>query len=90
MIRLHITITGVVQGVGYRFFTRRLANRMGIKGFVRNMPDGTVEVEAEADREQVESFLKELRKGPPAAEVTDIDTEELSDSGGFRGFEVRF
>jgi acylphosphatase len=83
-------ISGVVQGVGFRFFTRRLANKMGIKGYVRNMPDGTVEIEAEGSDDQIESFLKELYKGPPSSKVSEIDTEELSGRGRYDGFEVRF
>ena len=79
-----------MQGVGYRFFTRRLATKMGIRGFVRNKPDGTVEIEAEAEDSVMESFLSELYKGPPSSEVSEIDTEQLSGGGKYKGFDVRF
>ena len=76
--------------MGYRFFTRRLANRIGVKGYVRNMPDGTVEIEAEGPDEIIEAFLNELYKGPPASRVSEIDTRELSGKGKYGGFDVRF
>lgn len=79
-----------MQGVGYRFFARRLATRMGVRGYVRNMPDGTVEIEAETEESVMESFLNGLYKGPPSAEVSEIDTEQLSGGGKYRGFDVRF
>jgi acylphosphatase len=89
-IRVHIRVSGVVQGVGYRFFTRSHATKMGIKGYVRNMPDGTVEIEAEADREKIDSFIEKLNQGPPAADVSEIETEEVSGKKKYDGFEVRF
>lgn len=54
------------------------------------MADGTVEVEAEADENIIESFLNELYKGPPASSVTEIDTDRLPNGGDYNGFEVRF
>ena len=54
------------------------------------MPDGTVEIEAEAEESVIESFLKELYKGPPSSEVSEIDTEERSGGGKYKGFDVRF
>ncbi len=88
--RVHVVITGVVQGVGYRYFVARAAERYGITGWVRNREDGAVEVEAEGDSAVLEAFLKDLRIGPRAAEVTGMDVERLTPGKGYRDFDVRF
>ncbi|MDZ7860335.1 MAG: acylphosphatase [Candidatus Krumholzibacteriota bacterium] len=89
-IRIHIKVKGVVQGVGFRFFTKRLASDLGLEGFVRNLADGSVEAEVEGDRDRTEKFIKELGKGPPASNVAHVETESLPDGGDYRGFEIRF
>ncbi len=89
-IRLHITIKGVVQGVGFRYFTRRAARELGLEGFVRNSRDGNVEAEVEGSENRIEIFLNELDKGPPASNVTAIDTDPLVSGGDYQGFEIRF
>ena len=83
-------VKGRVQGVGYRFFTRRTALELGIKGYVRNLPDGTVEVVAQGSREQIEKFIDKLREGPPLAIVEDIELEELPEGESFDDFEIRY
>lgn len=69
MSRLHVRVSGVVQGVGFRWFVRERARRLGLAGWVRNLPDGSVEVVAEGDRGQLELLMGELRKGPQGARV---------------------
>ncbi len=69
MIALRVFVDGIVQGVGYRAFTKRLAQSYGLSGWVRNLPDGRVEVFVQGDRDLVFDFLKELWKGPPAGRV---------------------
>jgi acylphosphatase len=71
--RAHVWITGQVQGVGFRFFAVRAAQRYGIDGFVRNLPDGRVEVVAEGLHEAVDTFLAELHRGPSGADVRSVD-----------------
>ena len=69
---LHVRVTGVVQGVGFRWFVRERARRLGLAGWVRNLADGSVEVAASGEAGQLELLRGELRKGPPGASVTDI------------------
>lgn len=72
MSALHVRITGVVQGVGFRWFVRERARRLGLSGWVRNLRDGTVEVAAEGDAGQLELLRRELRRGPDGARVEDL------------------
>lgn len=67
-----ITVMGLVQGVGFRWFTQKRASELGLKGFVRNLDDGSVYVEAEGDRETIESLIGKLLKGPSFSRVKDI------------------
>ncbi|MCD6379892.1 acylphosphatase [bacterium] len=89
-MRLHIIARGIVQGVGFRYFTRRAARESGLEGFVRNLPDGTVEAEVEGDRDMIEVFLARLKKGSAASSVTAIETEPLSSGENYQGFGIRF
>jgi acylphosphatase len=66
---LHLRITGVVQGVGFRWFVRERARRLGVSGWVRNLPDGSVEVAAAGDQQQIELLRAELQRGPRGAAV---------------------
>ncbi|PYQ78986.1 MAG: acylphosphatase [Acidobacteria bacterium] len=79
-------ISGRVQGVGFRFFTEAAAMREGIDGWVRNLPDGRVEVAAEGDADAMDRFERSVRHGPPAARVDDVDVTENVPTGatGFR------
>ena len=62
-------VSGRVQGVGFRYFVVQVARRAGLVGWVRNLPDGTVECEAEGDRSALEWFLEQLRRGPGRVEA---------------------
>jgi acylphosphatase len=70
-------ITGRVQGVGYRKWTKRTAARHGIAGTVRNLPDGSVQVEAVGNWTTLKSFRAELHDGPPGARVTSVTAFEI-------------
>ena len=87
--RLDAVIHGRVQGVGYRYFARREADRLGLDGWVANRQDGGVECRAEGDREDLERFLEALRDGPPGAFVERIDASWSTVTGGSSGFVVR-
>jgi len=89
-MRLNAIFAGTVQGVGFRYFVRDIAKKMGVKGFVRNLPDGTVEVVAEADEEILRKFLETIENGPPLAEVTDIRYQFEDKDGGFTDFEILY
>ena len=73
MSELHVRVTGVVQGVGFRWFVREKARRLGLAGWVRNLPDGSVEVVAAGDPGQLELLRRELMKGPNGAAVDAIE-----------------
>jgi acylphosphatase len=69
MSDLHVRVTGMVQGVGFRWFVRERARRLGLKGWVRNLPDGSVEVAASGDPSQLDLLKAELQRGPRGAAV---------------------
>lgn len=73
---LNIKVSGKVQGVWYRATTKRVADEMGIKGFVRNEPDGSVYIEAEADAENLFRFTLWCHQGPEGARVEKVETNE--------------
>jgi acylphosphatase len=87
--RLHAIVRGDVQGVGYRFFARREAAARGLRGWVRNRADGSVELVAEGPRPALEAFAEALRRGPPAADVEEVDCAWEAASGGFGEFAIR-
>jgi acylphosphatase len=80
-------VAGRVQGVGFRFFAARAAQDLGVNGWVRNRPDGTVETFAEGAQEAVELYLERLRLGPRVARVDSVTVEETAPQG-FDSFEV--
>ncbi len=89
-VGVYLRVSGMVQGVGYRFFTQRKAREYGVTGYVRNMPDGSVEVYAEGDRDVLENFLLDLRRGPVMARVDNLQVEWREASGKYRDFSIEF
>ncbi len=88
-VRLHILVSGRVQGVAYRASTQAEARRLHLTGWVRNLDDGRVEAVVEGPRKAVESLLVWCRRGPPAARVEHVDAVEQPATGEFASFEVR-
>jgi acylphosphatase len=82
-------IGGRVQGVGFRYFAEAVAAREGILGWVKNTPDGRVEVFAEGDSEAVERFERNLRHGPPSARVHSVDVNDMIPTGRETGFCIK-
>ena len=82
-------IAGRVQGVGFRFYAEAAAAREGVHGWVRNLPDGTVEALVEGDMESVDRVEAALRRGPASSSVERIDIEERTPSGRATGFSIR-
>lgn len=87
--RLQARVHGAVQGVGYRFFARRAALALDLVGYVRNLPDGTVEVGAEGALADLEAYLQRLQRGPAEAEVQWIDSSWTEATGVFTDFQIR-
>ena len=87
----HIRISGRVQGVGFRHFTKQNARRLNLNGWVKNLPDGDVEVVLVGKEESMLEMLEELKKGPSVARVDDFKIDESSEklNETFSGFSVR-
>lgn len=88
LVRIHATIEGRVQGVGFRYFVLERANALGITGWVRNRFDGTVEVIAEGDVSKIDQLIAHLRRGPRSAFVSEIKLERQSPTSEFSRFRI--
>lgn len=85
---VHVIITGRVQGVGFRHWTRAQAARLGLTGWVRNRLDGSVEAVFAGDPEAIQDMLRRCREGPPSASVAAVTPATCADPG-LAGFEAR-
>ena len=83
-----VRVTGLVQGVFFRAWTREQADALGVSGWVRNCPDGSVEAQLEGDEAAVEQLVALLRRGPPSAQVEEVAVED-GESTNAAHFEVR-
>jgi len=86
--RVHLLVTGLVQGVAFRQSAVFEAERLGIDGWVKNLPDGRVEAEAEGDRSKVEVFARWCEHGPTGARVEWVDATWGEPKGGEPGFRI--
>ena len=89
MKRAHVKIYGRVQGVWFRASTKEMADKLGIKGWVRNMPDGTVEAVFEGDDKSVEKMIEWCHRGPPLARVDRVEVE-YEEPQGETSFRIRY
>ena len=81
-------VRGRVQGVGFRYFTKRQAEELKITGWVRNLPDGTVEITAKGSPEALEQFMQRLEAGPIGSRVDQVQAQWLEAPGDSKGFEI--
>ncbi len=88
--RVHLMISGQVQGVFFRTNTRHTANELGLKGWVRNLPNGMVEVLAEGRKPSLDKLIEFCRNGPSGANVENIEIKWEKPSYEFDNFEVRY
>ena len=88
--RIRVIISGRVQGVGFRYFTQREGERFGLVGWVKNLPNGDVEAEAEGDEAQVDAFVEAIRRGPPASRVLNYQIDEIPANHRDVRFDIRF
>jgi acylphosphatase len=86
--RVHLRVSGYVQGVGFRYTARRQAERLGLTGWVRNAADGTVEAEVQGPTEEVQSFVVWISRGPAGADVHDVQREEIPALSGENAFRI--
>ncbi len=88
MIAKQITVTGRVQGVGFRYYTYKKAHMLGIKGFVRNEPDGSVYIEAVAPNQKLmDIFIDYIKQGPSAARVDNVIVNDIPPAN-FDSFQI--
>ncbi|MFH1429406.1 MAG: acylphosphatase [Candidatus Margulisiibacteriota bacterium] len=90
MIRKHIFISGLVQGICFRMYTQRQAGSLGVKGWVKNLPDGRVEAIFEGHQSDVDKLIIWCNLGPPYAEVDNIETHKEDYTGEFDNFSIRY
>jgi acylphosphatase len=88
-MRLHAYISGKVHGVGYRYNTRKVAIRLHLNGWVKNLPDGRVEIIAEGPRRNLEKFLEWLHQGPRMAKVNRVQSKLTKESAEYRTFRIQ-
>jgi len=86
---VHVFVAGFVQGVFYRSWTEQTARQLGLKGWVRNLPDGNVEALFEGEKSKVEKMVELCKKGPPHAKVDRVEVRKEPCSG-FERFQVRY
>ncbi|MEM3769835.1 MAG: acylphosphatase [Candidatus Bathyarchaeia archaeon] len=89
-VRAHVFVRGRVQGVFFRYETKHEAKMRGVKGWVRNLPDGRVEAVFEGEKAVVKELIDFCRCGPPGAKVTKVDVKWENYTGKFRDFEIRY
>ena len=87
--RAHVSVSGRVQGVNFREYTRRQAVRRGVTGWVRNLPDGRVEAIFEGEESDLRSLVEWCRQGPPAASVDRVEVNWEPHTGEFDSFDIR-
>jgi len=90
LVRVHIIIRGLVQGVCFRHYCRQQAERLDLKGFVRNNADGSVEAVAEGEDESIKSFVAWCRRGPATARVKACEENYEALTGEFNSFTIGF
>jgi len=87
---VQIIVHGYVQGVFFRAFATERAIQLGLTGYVRNLPRGAVEVNAEGERKQLDQLIDYLKVGPPSAKVEKVVTKWAEYTGSYSGFRIRY
>lgn len=85
-----MTVEGIVQGVGFRFFVQTVAARYEIMGWVRNNSDGSVAIEAVGSEDRLEAFIHKVKQGPPFSQVTKVRIEELQTLPHYSAFKISY
>jgi acylphosphatase len=86
--RIHLIVSGRVHGVGFRMFIQRVATELKLQGWVKNRPEGTVEIEAQGEDELLDELVRRAKKGPSRSQVTAIRREEKAPDSTLSGFTV--
>ena len=88
-LRVHAILHGWVQGVGFRLFTQQCAQKLGLTGWVRNLPNGDVEVEAEGKEEALNELIVQLKTRHPWARIDHMNTDYYPCNGSFSSFDIQ-
>lgn len=88
MHQAHLKITGIVQGVNFRFTAREMAKSLGLAGFAKNLPDGSVEILVQGEEAAISSFINWCRQGPPTANVKNVHVEWKNAAADFSNFTI--
>ena len=86
----NVLISGRVQGVGFRYFAVSAAEQFGIKGYVRNVRGGKVEIVCQGDEEELKPFIEEVKKGPSFSVIADAVIEEMPEDKKYNSFEIKY
>ena len=89
-LEIHAIVKGWVQGVGFRFFAERSANQLGIKGWVRNLYNGDVEILAQGSKDSLEKYISALQQGPRSARVKEVEVEWRNPTQKFEYFSITY
>ena len=89
MKRLRVIFHGYVQGIGFRYTTERLSRQFCVTGYVRNLMDGTVEVEAEGEEKELQDFLQAIRQSPMGPQILEVDAKWGEATGQWHNFTVK-
>ncbi|MFY4776402.1 acylphosphatase [Metabacillus sp. RGM 3146] len=90
MIHAHMLVKGQVQGVGFRYYVQMKAMQGNIRGWVKNLPDSSVEIAAEGSSEALQSFVREVKKGSPLSIVEDVVIDEKEETEGYSSFDITY
>ncbi len=85
-----IIVSGRVQGVGFRYYAESRANKYAVNGYVRNRPDDKVDIICQGEKEDLDQFIEEIKKGPAFSVVTNVDIEEIQNPKNYNTFEIKF
>ena len=87
--KVHLVVSGIVQGVFFRASASKVAMSLKLTGFIRNLPNGAVEVFAEGEEEMLKRIIEWCRQGPPGAHVENVSIEWLEANNQFNSFQIR-
>jgi len=90
LVGVHLFVSGLVQGVGFRYFVLEKARKLGLLGYVKNRYEGDVEIVAEGSVGILNQFIEEVKIGPISSDVRDVRVEWLKATGNYNGFDVQF
>ena len=90
MKTVEIYLSGIVQGVGFRYYTKQVAKELSVKGYVKNLADGRVYIIAVGDDAMLDKFVSAIKKGPRLAVVKSVEIREIQSAEEFKNFEIRY